>query len=353
MDHVAIDLGGRESQICVRSADGQILEETRWPTKDLKKYLGRRPPSRVIVETCAEAFAVADQAREAGHEAAVVPAMLVRALGVGERGLKNDQRDARHLSNASCRMERLPTVQIPSPLSREWKSMCGMREALVTARTKVVNNVRGWLRSQGLGTPRTGGITTVERRVREMLSRLKRPVPGYAERQLETVTYLSKQIVAANRELAKIAKGNTVARRLMSVPGVGPVTALRFIAAVDDIERFPDAHSLESYFGLTPGESSSSERKRTTSITKAGASRVRWVLVQAAWSAWRTRPNDPMVLWARDVAKRRGRPVAIVALARKLAGILRALWKKESLYNPFHRLASTAAATDSSASQTT
>jgi transposase len=346
MDHVAIDLGGRESQICVRSADGRILEETRWPTKDLRKYLGRRPRSRVIVETCAEAFAVADQAREVGHEAAVVPAMLVRALGVGERGLKNDQRDARHLSSASCRMEHLPTVLIPSASAREWKSMCGMREALVTARTKLVNNVRGWLRSQGLGAPRTGGVVTIERRVQQTLSQLKRPMPGYVERQLETVTYLSKQIIAANRELAQIAKGHTVARRLMSVPGVGPVTALRLIAAIDDIDRFPDAHSLESYLGLTPGESSSSDKKRTTAITKAGASRVRWVLVQAAWSAWRTRPNDSMVLWAKDVAKRRGKRIAITALARKLAGILRALWIKESLYNPIHRLTSMPVATD-------
>jgi transposase len=281
MDHIAIDLGGRESQICVRRSDGQIVEEKRWPTKDLKKYLQQREPSRVVVETCAEAFAVADMAREAGHEPAVVPAMLVRALGVGERRMKNDQRDARHLSGASCRMERLPTVLVPSPRSREWKSACNMREGLVSARTKLVNNVRGWLRTQGVGTVRTGGVTTIEVRVQELFARLKRPLPGFVERQLETITHLTKQILAADRELERVAKGEPIARRLMSVPGVGPITALRFIAAVDQIERFEDAHNLESYFGLTPGERSSSDKKRTTSITKAGASRVRWVLIQA------------------------------------------------------------------------
>lgn len=350
MDHVAIDLGGKESQICVRSASGQILEERRWPTKDLRKYLQGRGPSRVIMETCAEAFAVADAAREAGHEVAVVPAMLVRALGVGERGLKNDRRDAQHLSSASCRMERLPTVLVPSARSREWKSMCNMREGLVTARTKLVNNVRGWLRTQGLGTVRTGGVTTIEARVREMLAKLQRPVPGFVERQLEALTHLTKQIVAANRELAGMAKGDATARRFMTVPGVGPVTALRFIAAVDEVDRFADAHRLESYFGLTPGESSSSDRKRTTSITKAGASRVRWVLIQAAWSAWRTRPNDPMVLWAKEVATRRGKPIAITALARKLAGILRALWVQNTVYDPFHHATSKAATTEPSPS---
>lgn len=351
MDHIAIDLGGKESQICVRRPDGQIVEECRWATKDLKKYLERRERSKVIVETCAEAFAVADMAQQAGHEPAVVPAMLVRALGVGERGLKNDRRDAQHLSNASCRMERLPTVLVPSPRSREWKSVCNMREGLVTSRTKLVNNVRGWLRTQGVGTIRSGGVSTIEVRVRELLTRLQRPLPGAVERQLETITYLTKQIVAADRELAGIAKAEATARRLMTVPGVGPVTALRFIAAVDQIERFEDAHRLESYFGLTPGERSSSDKKRTTSITKAGASRVRWVLIQAAWSAWRNRPNDPMVLWAKDVANRRGKRIAITALARKLAGILRTLWMKQSVYNPFHaRGSSTAATNDRSSS---
>lgn len=77
MDHVAIDLGGRESQICVRSADGTILEEKRVPTMGLKKYLAARPASVVVVETCAEGFTVADHARAAGHDVRVVPASLV------------------------------------------------------------------------------------------------------------------------------------------------------------------------------------------------------------------------------------------------------------------------------------
>src|SRR5689334_9563359 len=104
MNHVAIDLGGRESQICVRSSDGAIIAEDRWPTRSLKKYLEKLSPSRVVVETCAEAFGVADMARAAGHDAVVVPATLVRALGVGARRLKNDVRDARNLSEASCRI---------------------------------------------------------------------------------------------------------------------------------------------------------------------------------------------------------------------------------------------------------
>jgi hypothetical protein len=84
----------------------------------------------VVVETCAEAFCVADAARQLGHETRVVPATLVKTLGVGARRLKTDQRDARALSEVSCRID-LPSVHIPTTESRDRKTMCGMREALV------------------------------------------------------------------------------------------------------------------------------------------------------------------------------------------------------------------------------
>ena len=147
MQHVAIDLGGRESQICVRGADGAILEEKRHATRSLETLMKRWPPSRVILETSAEAFRVADAAKAAGHEVRVVAATLVKSLGVGARGIKTDQRDARTLSEVSCRID-LPSVHIPTPASRELKSVCGAREELVEVRTKLINNIHGWLRGQ-------------------------------------------------------------------------------------------------------------------------------------------------------------------------------------------------------------
>lgn len=332
MNHVAIDLGSRESQICVRSADGTVLTEDRWPTRSLGKYLAKLPASRVVMETCAEAFQVADVAQESGHEVVVVPGMLVRALGVGARGLKNDVRDARNLSEASCRMAKLPSVHIPSARSRELKTVCGMRDALVGARTKVLNTVRGWLRAQALGRPSAGCVLTFPRRIKALLEKHHRPLPGFVARQLATIDHLTEQVVQADRELEQDAKSDPVCRRLMSVPGVGPVTALRFLAAIDEIKRFTNAHSVRSYLGLTPGENSSSERQRTTSITKAGAKHLRWCLVQAAWTARRTRKDDPMSLWAKQIEIRRGKAIATVALASKIAGILFALWRDGNSY---------------------
>jgi transposase len=330
VNHVAIDLGGRESQICVRAPDGAIIEERKHATRKLEDFLRRCGPSRVIVETSAEAFRVADSARACGHDVRVVSATLVKTLGVGARGVKTDQKDARTLSEVSCRIE-LPSVHIPSAVARELRSSCGGRELLIELRTKAVNNVRGWMRTQ-LWRLRSGDTASFPERVRAHAAAAGASLPAHVARLLATIEMLNVQIKEADRELRERAKSDPICRRLMTVPGVGPVTAVRFRAAIDRIERFTGAHAVASYLGLTPGQNSSSERQRTTGITKAGPSAVRWTLIQGAWSAWRSRPDDPMVRWAQRVALRRGKHIAIVALARKLAGILFAIWRDQSTY---------------------
>jgi len=331
MEHVAIDLGGRESQICVRSADGAVKQEIRWPTRRLAEFLSRQLPARVIVETSAEAFAVADSALATGHEVRVVPAMLARTLGVGARGIKTDRRDALALSEVSTRID-LPSVHIPSGRSRELKALCGAREVLVEERTRLVNHVRGWLRQRLIQLPR-GYPTAFAHRARAKLREFGAEVPAHIERVLTSIEQVTEHIADATKELHALAKSDPVCRRLMTVPGVGPVTAIRFVAAIDAPERFRTAHAVQAYLGLTPGEDSSSSRQRRTGLTKAGPPRVRWALVQACWSAIRSRPGDPMVRWALEVAHRRGRRIAVVALARKVAGVLFALWRDGTSYD--------------------
>jgi transposase len=169
--------------------------------------------------------------------------------------------------------------------------------------------------------------------VRQLCLARRAALPAHLEWLLVSIEQLGVQIRVADKEVAQQAADDPVCQRLMTVPGVGPVTALRFAAAVDERERFGSAHAVESYLGLVPGEYSSSGRQERLGITKAGPSAVRWVLVQAAWAMRRSRPADPAVLWANEVEKRRGRRVAIVALARKLAGILYAIWRDGTVYD--------------------
>ena len=123
----------------------------------------------------------------------------------------------------------------------------------------------------------------------------------------------------------------------MTVPGVGPLTAVVFVATVDQVARFRNAHQLESYLGLVPREWSSSETQRKGSITKAGNTRMRWLLVEAAWCILRRKKKPETVQlrdWADRIALRRGSHVAAVALARRLAGILYAMWRDHTDVRP-------------------
>jgi len=246
--------------------------------------------------------------------------------------VKTDRRDAQVLSEVSTRIE-LPSVHIPSEISRTWKSTCTAREALVTSRTQLINTVRGWMRT-GLLKTRKGDVPTFTKRVRDAALATPQGLPEFVEHVLSVIELLNDRIAVADKQLKELAHEHPVCNRLMSIPGVGPVTSLRFVSALDQIERFSNAHAVQCYLGLVPGEDSSGTRKRRTGITKAGPPRLRWALAQAAWSLRnaRTRRLDPLVLWATEVEKRRGKKIAMTALARRLAGVMYAIWRDGTRY---------------------
>jgi hypothetical protein len=130
--------------------------------------------------------------------------------------------------------------------------------------------------------------------------------------------------------------------RLCSVPGVGLVVAAAFVSVIDNARRFKNAHQVESYLGLVPSESSSGATRRLGSITKHGNHYLRKMLVQAAWSVMRQKKSEPLRDWGHAIKERRGQRIAVVALARRLAGVLWALWKKDRVYEPARAAGATA-----------
>ena len=117
------------------------------------------------------------------------------------------------------------------------------------------------------------------------------------------------------------------------------MTASAFVATIGDIKRFRTAHELEAYLGLVPSERSSGEKRQLGHITKAGNGRMRWLLVEAAWQILRSKSPQTLALrtWTRTIAQRRGKRIAVVALARRVAGILYAMWRDDVAYEA-HRI---------------
>jgi transposase len=123
-------------------------------------------------------------------------------------------------------------------------------------------------------------------------------------------------------------------QQLCSAPGTSLIVAAAFVSVVDEAGRFKHAHQVASYLGLVPLEDTTGGKPRLGRITKAGNRYLRAMLVQAAWCILRARGNDPLTLWGQDIARRRSKRIAAVAVARRLACILWAMWRKDTVYDP-------------------
>lgn len=338
MHHIGLDVGSGKTHFCICKPNGEIVLEKSVRTvilaeffNNLEKKQGR---CRVVLESCAEAFGIGSWAKEAGHQVRIVPATFARSLGIGEHGIKTDKRDARALALASCRVE-LRSIHIKSVASREILSATTARRTLVNSRTMLINSVRGWLRTLVVSLD-SGSTGTFCERVRKKLETLGRSLPAFIESQLVVIEALNKQIDDVTKELEAMAKADKVCRLLMTHPGVGPLTALEFRATIDAPTRFKHGDKVGSYLGITPGENSSSKRKRRTSITKAGSPELRRLLCQGAWSYWQSQKDAPTRKWVSAIADRRGRKIAMVALMRKMSATLWSMWRHNQPYNALH-----------------
>lgn len=333
MHHIGLDVGSCKTHICVNREDGQLILEDALKTALLPQFFSglskEKPGSRVILESCAEAFSIAAWAQEAGLDVRIVPAAFAKSLGIGEHGIKTDRRDARALANASARVD-LRSIHIKSVASRELLSETTARRTLVNCRTTIINSVRGWLRTLVIQL-RSGRASTFGDRVRKALSEANQNLPQFVDSQLRCIETLNEQIQEMTKQLEAKARKHATCQLLMSHPGVGPLTALEFVATIDEPGRFKHGDKVASYLGLTPGENSSSTRRRRTSITKAGSPELRKLLCQAAWSYWRTQKTQT-TQWVQTVADRRGKKIALVALMRKMSQTLWGMWRHNQSY---------------------
>lgn len=333
MEHVGIDLGSRRSHVVTIDSNGKLHRETVL-TPELGSWLGQRGASRVVMEACTQSPAVARMSRAAGHETTIVPGAVVRALGVGARGIKTDFRDAEALARASARNETLPSVHVRSEASCRTREWLAARTLLVEHRKQITLSIKSWFRGDLVVLTNTSSSKSFATRVKKVAAEHSLQLPKPLETLLETHEYLTTQIRALEEQVEADAKTDPTCQLLMTMPGVGPNIASSFVTQVDDIERFATAEQLTSYLALVPGEATTGGKIVRTGTIKAGPTHLKSLFVQGAWVAWRTRPNDPMVLWARQIAEKRGTRIAIVALARKMAAVLYAMWKHRTPYDP-------------------
>ncbi|MFQ5567630.1 MAG: IS110 family transposase [Paracoccaceae bacterium] len=333
MDYVGIDVHKRESQICILTDEGELIER-RIPTERsrLATLLGDRARARILIEASTESEWVARRLEAFGHEVVVADPNYTPMYANRSRRVKTDRRDARTLADA-CRLGAYRPAHRTSDAQRQVRAQLAVRDALVRTRVRSIALVGALLRRDGMRV-RSGNADGFVARVQVL--QLPAPLRSTVAPLLALLETLNQHIRAADHGIAEIVHQDPTVRRLCTLPGVGPVTATAFVATLDEIGRFAGAHQVESYLGLVPREKSSGEKQHKGRITKAGNSRARWLLVEAAWSVLRSkRPStEELRTWALRIALRRGTRIAVVALARRLAGILYAMWRDRADYQP-------------------
>jgi transposase len=320
MEHIAIDLHKTSSQICILSEDGELTERRIKSTKaNFDEVFAERPRARILVEASTESEWVACHLEQLGHEIIVADPNFALMYATRDKKIKTDKRDARALCEA-CRLGAYRPAHRTSERQRKIRAQLLIRSTLVRTRTKYISLIGALARREGCRIA-TGGSNNFIARVEA--ANLPEHVMAAIAPLFESLRMLNRQIDEADALLEKIVKEDEVVKRLCTTPGVGPVTATTFAATVDDASRFGAAKQVRSYLGLVPREYSSGERQHRGRISKAGGSRARTLLVEAAWALlrWRTENNKALYDWAMRIAARRGRARACVALARKLAGI--------------------------------
>ncbi len=316
MDTIGVDLHKRETQLCIGQADGTITEQRIVTSRErFTAVLGQRPPARILVEASTESEWVACQLESLGHEVIVADPNYAPMYATRSRRVKTDKRDARTLMEA-CRAGTYRPAHRLSAARRHVRAQLAVRDAVVRTRTRYVALAKALVRRDGLRVP-----SSAAERVGAHLEALAGSPTLAAELAplLTLLPPLNATIAAADQRLAELEHTDPSVALLMTAPGIGAVTASALVATIDDVQRFASAHQFEAYLGLVPGERSSGELRRIGPITKAGNRRARWLLVEAAWRILRS--------------ARRGSRIAVVAVARRLAGILYAMWRDGAPYD--------------------
>jgi len=329
VDSIGIDLHKRESQLCIITEDGELIERRIVTSRErFTAVLGERPPARILVEASTESEWVAQHLESLGHTVIIADPGFAAMYATRSKRVKTDKRDARTLCEA-LQLGAYRATHRASQAQREVRALLGVRDALVRTRTRYVAMMKASVRRDGLRLPSGDAEHTVTKL-------LALPLPAHVFDALAPLialwTPLNAQIEMMDERLLVLAKEHPAIARLRSMPSIGPVTALAFVASLDDVKRFQSAHQVQAYLGLVPSEYSSGDRRVRGRITKRGDARMRWLLVEAAWRILRS-PNPALAglnAWAEQIAQRRGKRIATVALARRLAGILYAMWRDDT-----------------------
>jgi transposase len=334
MSVLGIDIAKRLFHAVGMNERGTIVFRKRLSRHDLIPFIAKLPPVLIGMEACGGAHYWARRFREYGHEVKLMAPQFVKPY---VKSNKNDSRDAEAIAEAVTR----PTmrfVPIKGLDQQDIQALHRVRERLMGERTALVNEVHGLLHEYGIVIPK--GVAKFRQAVVSKLESAKDKLSALSQEMfwklVEEFAALEKQLAYYQEKLEALATTHPECQRLMTIPGIGPLTATALLAAVSEASAFKNGRQFAAWLGLVPRQYSTGGKERLLGISKRGDSYLRKLLIHGARATlrWVGHKTDRRSQWIRQLVERRGKNRTAVAVANKNARIVWALLTSHQAYEP-------------------
>jgi transposase len=329
---VGIDIAKRVFHVIGMDKRGKIILRKRLYRGEVVPFIAQLPPVTIGMEACGGSHYWARQCRQQGHDVKLMAPQFVRPY---VKSHKNDMRDAEAIAEAVTRptMRFVPVKEVDQ---QDIQALHRIRERLLGARTALVNEVHGLMHEYGMVIPK--GVAKFRQTVVAKLESDKDKLTALSQEMfgkvLKELTALEEQLAYYQEKLETLAKTHPECQRLMTIPGIGAITATALIAAVGEVEVFKNGRQFAAWLGLVPKQHSSGGQTRLFGISKRGDSYLRKLLIHGARATlrWVGTKADRRSQWIRELRERRGWNRTAVAVANKNARIVWALLRRGGVY---------------------
>jgi transposase len=319
---IGIDVAKRVFQLHGAAADGSVVFRKKLARAQLLPFLASQPACIVAMEACGTAHHWGREAEKLGHEVRLMAPMYVKPY---VKRQKNDAADAEAIVEAATQ----PTmrfVALRSEASQAGAMVFRTRDLLVRQRTQTINALRGNLAEFGLVAAQgPAQLKTLQGAVENPEAALPEAVRALAKLYLEQIAGLSAKIAQLEKKLRAAAAEDATARRLQTMPGVGPVTAMAVAVFAPPMEHFRNGRDFAAWLGLVPQQHSTGGKERLGKVSKMGQRDIRRLLITGAMAVvrWAARKGAPEGSWLARMLAKKDRLLVAIALANRMA---RRLW---------------------------
>ena len=329
---VGIDLAKNSFHVFAVDSSGKKVLSKSFTREKLKAFFINLPACTVAMEACGSAHYWGRLIQSYGHEVKLISPQFVKPY---VKSNKNDAADA----EAICEAVQRPTmrfVALKSPEQQDIQALHRMRSLAVSQRTAKANQIRGLLGEYGIVM--STGIMNLRKKIPLLLEDAQNGLSALFRRILSQayseLVECDSRIEFYSNEINQIADQNEQAKRLQTIPGIGPIIASALIAAIGSVESFKNGRELAAWLGLVPRQHSTGGKSTLLGISKRGDAYLRSLLIHGARASmkWIDQKEDARSVWVQKLSSRRNKNIAIVALANKMARTAYALLKNGEDY---------------------